>query len=102
MEAAQARIDRWTQANAGRIPAGDRQRLILGLLVLRTVGAKQIFTGYDTNHDGALTQQELTADIRLDKRTLPEILSDPSSVDWNSLAARAGDAAPLLKGLFEL
>ncbi len=102
VEAVQVQVDRWTQANAGRIAEGDRQRLILGLLVLRTVGAKQLFTGYDANHDGALTQQELTADIRLDKRTLPEILSDPSSVDWNSLAARAGDAAPLLKGLFEL
>ena len=49
-----------------------------------------------------LSREEVTADIRLDKRPLPEILSDPSSVDWNGLAARAGDAAPLLKRLFEL
>jgi hypothetical protein len=102
VEAAQRQVDRWVQANAGRIPEADRQRLIVGLLVFRTVGAKQLFTSYDANHDDALTQQELTADLRLDKRTLPEILSDPSSVDWNSLAARAGDAAPLLKRLFEL
>lgn len=102
VEVAQAQVDRWASANAGRIPAADRQRLVLGLLVLRTVGVKPLFDGYDADHDGGLTRQELTADLRLDQRTLPEILSDPSAVDWNGLAARAGDAAPLLKGLFEL
>ena len=66
------------------------------------VKRKAFLDKYDTNHDGSLTLAEVTADIRLDKRPLPEILSDPSAIDWNSLAARAGSAAPLLKKLFEL
>ena len=74
----------------------------MGLLVIQAVGPDQLFASYDADGDGLLSREEVTADIRLDKRPLPEILSDPSSVDWNGLAARAGDAAPLLKRLFEL
>jgi hypothetical protein len=98
----QAQVDRWTRANARRLPAPEREKLIVGLLVIQTVGPNQLFASYDIDGDGALSREEVTADIRLDKRPLPEILSDPSSVDWNGLASRAGSAAPLLKKLFEL
>ena len=102
VRATEAQIVRWTQSNAQRLPDEERQKLVAGLLVVQMVGPDQLFASYDTNHDGSLTLAEVTADIRLDKRPLPEILSDPSAIDWNSLAARAGSAAPLLKKLFEL
>jgi hypothetical protein len=102
VEKAQAQVDRWTTANARRLPAAEREKLIVGLLVIRTVGPNQLFASFDVDGDGALSREEVTADIRLDKRPLPEILSDPSSIDWNGLASRAGSAAPLLKKLFEL
>lgn len=102
VQAIETRIDRWAKANAQRLPADERQKLIVGLLVVQTVGPNQLFTSYDADQDGTLSLTEVTADIRLDKRPLPEILSDPSAIDWNALAARAGSAAPLLKKLFEL
>ena len=98
----QGRVDSWAKTNARRLPQQERERLIVGLLIVQAVGPQQLFASYDLDRDGLLSRQEVTADIRLDKRPLPEILSDPSSIDWNGLAARAGDAAPLLKKLFEL
>lgn len=100
--AAQAQLDRWAKGNARRLPPAERERLIMGLLVVQAVGPDQLFVSYDADGDGLLTREEVTADIRLDKRPLPELLSDPASIDWDGLAARAGDAAPLLKKLFEL
>ena len=98
----QAQVDRWAKGNARRLPQAERERLIMGLLIVQAVGPDQLFASYDSDGDELLSREEVTVDIRLDKRPLPEILSDPGSVDWNGLAARAGDAAPLLKRLFEL
>ena len=98
----QAQVDRWAKANADRLPANERQRLLVGLIVVQTVGPEQLFASYDVDGDGFLDREEVTADIRLDKRPLPQILADPAAIDWNALAGRAGDAAPLLKRLFEL
>jgi len=97
----EAQVDGWVKANADRVPQPDRQRLVLGLLLVHTMGPEQLVKSYDRDHDGQLSREEVTADIRLDKRTLPEILSDPASIDWGALSARAGDAAPLLKQLFQ-
>jgi hypothetical protein len=102
VQAIQAEVTDWAKSNARRLPPQDRDKLIVGLLLIQTVGPQQLFSSYDGNRDGALTREELTADIRLDKRPLPEILSDPAAIDWDSLAARAGDAAPLLRQLFQL
>lgn len=98
----QAQVDRWARANSGRLPAAERQRLLVGLVLVQTVGPEQLFASYDADGDGFLSREEMTADIRLDKRPLPEILADPAAIDWNGLAARAGDAAPILKKLFDL
>lgn len=98
----QGELNRWTKANARRLPAQEREKLVMGLLLLQTVGPEQVFRSYDLDRDGELSREELTTDIRLDQRPLPEILSDPSSIDWNALSARAGDAAPLLRRLFQL
>jgi hypothetical protein len=102
VQAVQGEVDRWAKANAQRLPAAERQRLLLGLIVVQAVGPEQLFASYDANGDGFLSREEVTADLRLDKRPLPEILGDPAAIDWNGLAARAGDAAPLLKKLFDL
>lgn len=101
-KATQVELNRWTKANARRLPPSEREKLVMGLLLIQTVGPDQIFKSYDTDRDGELTREEVTADIRLDRRPLPEILSDPSSVDWDALSARAGEAAPLLRRLFQL
>ena len=102
VQAVQGQIDQWAKANANRLPAAERQRLLIGLIVVQTVGPEQLFASYDADGDGFLSREEVTADLRLDKRPLPEILADPAAIDWSGLAARAGDAAPLLKKLFDL
>lgn len=101
-KATQAELNAWTKANAKRLPPQDREKLIVGLLVIQTVGPEQLFASYDKDGDGELTRDEVTADVKLDKRPLPEVLADPAAIDWESLATRAGEAAPLLKRLFQL
>jgi Ca2+-binding EF-hand superfamily protein len=102
VQAVQGEVTGWAKANGRRLPPAERDKLIMGLLLVQTVGPQQLFASYDGDGDGALSREELTADIRLDKRPLPELLSDPASIDWDSLAARAGDAAPLLRQLLQL
>ena len=102
VRAAQAQIDQWAKQHARQLPKGERERLVMGLVIVQAVGSDQLFVSYDVDGDGFLSREEVTADIKLDRRPLPEILSDPAAVDWNGLAARAGQAAPLLKRLFEL
>lgn len=102
VKTAQDEVTRWTQTNGRRLPAHEREKLVLGLLVVQTVGPEQLFKSYDADRDGELTREEVTADLKLDKRPLPELLADPSTIDWNALSARAGQAAPLLKKLFAL
>ncbi len=95
-------VSAWTKANASKLPPEERQRLVTGLVVFQTVGTDNLFASYDSNGDGALTKDEVLADVKLDKRPLPQVLSDPASVNWDRLAARAGSAAPLLKRLFPM
>lgn len=99
---AQAEVNGWTKANARRLPPAERERLVMGLLLLQTLGPERVFESYDADGDGELTREEVTADIRLDRRPLPQILGDPAAIDWDALTARAGEAAPLLKRLFQL
>lgn len=92
-------VNAWTKVNAPKLPPQERERLLLGLAVVQTVGPDAIFASYDTNRDGGVTKDELLADVRLDQRPLPQVLSDPSAVDWQRLTDRAGMAGPLLKRL---
>jgi Ca2+-binding EF-hand superfamily protein len=101
-KAVEAEVDAWTQSNAAKLDPEDRQRVLMGLVVIQTVGIDTAFQSYDTNGDGFLSKEELLADVRLDQRPLPQVLADPKSVDWDKLANRAGAAGPLLRRLFPM
>ena len=101
-KAVEAEVDAWTQSNAAKLDPEDRQRVLMGLVVIQTVGLDTAFQSYDTNGDGFLSKEELLADVRLDQRPLPQVLADPKSVDWDKLASRAGAAGPLLRRLFPM
>ncbi len=45
---------------------------------------------YDTDGDGALTQAEATADLKLDERPVPELVRTRELVDWPRLRQRFG------------
>jgi hypothetical protein len=101
-KAVEGEVAAWTKANANKLPPEERQRLVTGMVVLQTVGIDNVFASYDVNGDGTLTKEEVLADVKLDQRPLPQVLSDPNSVNWDRLAARAGSAAPLLRRLFPM
>lgn len=100
VEAVEKQAEGWAQANAGRLPPAERQKLIMGLLIVQTVGVGQVFASYDADADGRLSEAEATADLRLDERPLPQLLADPGAVNWQQLSSRAGVAAPLLRRFF--
>jgi hypothetical protein len=101
-QAVESEVSSWAKVNAGKLPPEERQRLVVGVAVVQTVGVGNLFATYDANNDGSLTKEEVLADVRLDQRPLPQVLSDPKAVDWEKLAGRAGSAAPLLRRLFPL
>lgn len=101
-KAVNRQVTAWTQSEASQRVPQDRQRVVLGLIVVQTVGIDNLVASYDANGDGFLSKEELLADVKLDQRPLPVVLSDPKSVDWDRLAGRAGVAAPLLRRLFPM
>ena len=58
---------------------------------------ERLFASLDEDSDGGLTQAELLADVRIDRRSLREILADRSAVDWDSIAKRLGVFAGLVE-----
>ena len=99
-EAVYQEVKAWKDANAQTLAPGDRQQINSVMTVVDTLGLGTVFNGYDGNGDGQLTKTEILADLKLDDRPLPEILSDPSAINWGNLTARAGMAGPLIKRLF--
>ena len=99
-EAVYQEVEDWKEANAQTLAPADRQQINSVMTVIDTLGLGTVFNGYDGNGDGQLSKSELLADLKLDGRPLPEILSDPNAINWSNLTARAGMAGPLIKRLF--
>jgi hypothetical protein len=73
-----------------------RSGMILGLVVVKSVGMERLFVSYDINGDGGIDRDELMQDLSLDGRPLPQLLRDPEGFDRRAFSERLGGAASLL------
>lgn len=77
----------------------ERNLISFGLLTLRQAKLATVFANFDTDKSGGLSEGELFADFRLDRRPFAKIVSDPNAVDWQDFAARFGKVGFLVLDL---
>jgi Ca2+-binding EF-hand superfamily protein len=93
LEKLDARLRVWTAANADELHPMDLRAVQLGFVLVDTIGIERGMMLYDEDGDGALSLEEMTADLVLDNRPLPEIVQAREIVDWPSLRRRFGATA---------
>ncbi|MDF2095099.1 EF-hand domain-containing protein [Aquibaculum arenosum] len=76
-----------------------KQRTVLHLSrgLARIAPLSSVFSLYDTDGDGRLSKEELTADVQLDERPMAQVLMDREATDWAAIRGRLGRAATLLQ-----
>lgn len=89
----------WTAEHLAELTPADRNGLLLGLLAVQLTGVPTLFAGFDSDRDGLLSPEELSADVTLDERPVPVLIRDPAAVDWHRLLGRLGGASSLLDGI---
>jgi hypothetical protein len=87
----------WVLAHSGELHPADKRGAVVTLLAIDYVGIDQLFASYDTDGDGLLTREEVTADITLDDRPVTALVRDPDAVNWDQLIGRLGSGAAVLK-----
>ena len=93
LQALDARLRVWAGANGAELHPMDLRALQLGFLLVDTIGIERGMMLYDDDGDGALSLEEMTADLALDGRPLPELVRSRELVDWPSLRRRFGATA---------
>ena len=88
-----ARLRAWTAVNRDQLHPLDLRAVQLGFILADTIGIERAMLLYDDDGDGALSLDEMTADLVLDERPLPEIVQAREIVDWPSLRRRFGATA---------
>lgn len=88
----------WARWRKPSLHEKDWSGIQLGLLLTRAIGLQRLFEGFDADRDQGLSQHELLADVTLDQRPLPQILTDRSAVDWDAVSRRLGSFAGLVDG----
>jgi hypothetical protein len=95
------RLGNWYAVRQGALQPQERGSIGFGLLMADSLGIPRVHAAFDTNHDGRVSQQELLADVKVDKRPLGEIMKDPNAVDRPGIARRLGLPPALIEGLFQ-
>jgi hypothetical protein len=90
----------WYAVNRSLLPPRARSSFSLGMMLADGIGMERLHAGFDTNHDGKVSQQELLADVKMDNRPLGQVLADPNAVDRPKLAQRLGLPPAITDGLF--
>lgn len=99
VEAAQASASASVQDRTSGLTPDERVLFGLALIGMKSAGATQVFTNFDTNGDGGLAHSEMFADVRLDNRPFAVLTNDPDAVDWQALAGRFGTFGRSLVGM---
>ena len=99
LEAVRQELRAWLSWQDNGIRPHEKRAVLLGLMVVETLGLPRLVESYDADGDGALSRAELLSDVRLDERPLGEVLSDSSAVDWGSLRTRLGALTPAIQNL---
>ena len=99
LETVRRELREWLSWSENGIRPGEKRAVLLGLMVVETLGLARLVDSYDADGDGALDRAELLSDVRLDERPLGEVLSDSEAVDWGSLRTRLGALAPAIQSL---
>ena len=89
----------WWEASRERLPTQANLAIGLGLLTTQYAGHAYFVRAWDADGDGLVSIEELTADLSLDERPLPVLLSDEGAVDWVALRGRLGQYGALLDRL---
>jgi len=90
LEALDRQFTAWYGARREQLVPEERIAIGVGIAVVDAVGVSTIVDAYDTNGDGALDRREVTADVRLDERPLPQAFAAGDLVDWDGLRNRLG------------
>jgi hypothetical protein len=90
----------WYEVNKALLPPRTRSSFSLGLMLADGMGMDRLHAGFDTDHDGKVSQRELLADVKMDNRPLGQVLADPAAVDRPSVARRLGLPPQITDGLF--
>ena len=93
---AHADLAAWS-ANVGpELPPDARRGLGLALQTIDLIGVERAIYLYDGDHDGRLTLEEATQDLRLDNRPIGAIYQEGTLIDWRRVRAALGPTAFLL------
>lgn len=99
VQSAQTHATSAVQNRQNGLTADERVLFGLALIGMKSAGAAQVFTNFDTDGDGDLSHGELFADVKLDNRPFAVLANDPDAVDWRKLAGRFGAFGQSLVGM---
>lgn len=96
LEALRRDTTAWFLARRAELDLREQTVVAMSLAVVNTAGLDRLIAAYDADGDGALDRDELTADVALDERPLPELVGDAEAVDWAAIRGRLGAIAGAL------
>lgn len=99
VQSVRAQLDRWLAWRGPSLQPRERGTVQFGAQLIDAIGLAQLFESYDANRDGKVSKPELLADVRLDERPLPAVLTDEKAVDRQALQRRLGALAPAVEGM---
>ena len=96
-----ARLGSWYDWHQKEFPSKTRGSIALGMMMADGLTMERLFSAFDTDHNGLVTQKELFADVKLDSRPLGVVLADPNAVDRAGFARRLGLPPMMTDGFFQ-